>query len=954
MPEKPFAVRTDAREFKEDGMMSLEDKILRARGCGGGSWAARIYAEIAYAAAVSAANGHKYDDVVEKAIDMLVTAAEADGRVVTKSVAEATEQVLMPLAELAKSYKVHCIAHAHIDMNWMWGFQETTAVTVDTFRTILDLMKEYPDMTFGQSQASTYQIIEEYAPEMLEEIKERVREGRWEVTASTWVETDKNMPNGESLARHILYTKRYLSKLLDIPAESLDLDFEPDTFGHNISVPEICSKGGVKYYYHCRGGHSDEFIYRWRARSGAELLVWREPEWYSYVIDPEMFRKVPQLCARYGIKSFLSLYGVGDHGGGPTRRDIERLITINSWPIMPTLVFSTYGAFYSELEAHRDSFPVIEGEVNFIFTGCYTTQTRIKMANRIAEDRMYESEMISSAAHVLADAPRFKESYGKAWEHILFNHFHDILPGSGVVDTREYALGHFQRAMAAVQTNANRSMRAIAAAIDTSSIPLECIEDSTSQGAAVGYTTRIAFHYQMPRAERGLGKKRIFHLFNTTQYDFDGVCELTTWDWNYPASLATFTDTEGNVAQSRCTIDGGAYWDHRYKTFVVRVKVPAMGYATYLLDQRSAADYAPPLAQRKHGHFDDYNDSDIVMENEKIRAVFDHATMQLLSLVDKKTGEDMIGLPSASFRLVQENLIHGHTSWRVGDAMTTENLNETKNVVVSEINLGAVRKHIKYSFAFGQRSRLNVTVILNDGSSLLDFDVEVDFHEVCGSENIPQLNFIAPVGYAVANYRYDVPFGTLDRPAIAHDVPANSYAAAISADGEDKPSVMVVTDTKYGFRGNDNAIAVTLIRATRDPDPYPEYGKHNFRIGVGVVDGIANTTLNRAASQYVHSIAVCSARPSKGTLPMNGQLFSVDGNVRISSVKTAEDCDGLIIRLSDIAGKDGSFKLTFQKPLSSAHETDLNENVLSDLAVSGCELQTKIEAYGVKTLLVRF
>ena len=934
--------------------MSLEDKILQAKGCGGGAWAARIYAELGYASAVSAANDHAYDELVEKACDTLIEGALREGRVVTMSVAQAAEAVLMPLAELAKSYKVHCVSHAHIDMNWQWGFQETAAVTVDTFRTILDLMKEYPDLTFGQSQASTYQIVEEYAPEMLEEIKQRIHEGRWEVTASTWVETDKNMPNGESLARHILYTKRYLSKLLDIPAESLNLDFEPDTFGHNISVPEICAKGGVKYYYHCRGNHSDEFVYRWRARSGAELLVWREPEWYNYTIDPEMFRKVPGLCGRYGMKSYLSVYGVGDHGGGPTRRDVDRLIAINSWPIMPTLVFSTYGAFFAELEAQREKFPIMEGEINFIFTGCYTTQTRIKMANRIAEDRMYESEMISSAANVLAGGARYNKSFAKAWEQILFNHFHDILPGSGVIDTREYALGHFQRAMAAIQTNANQSMRALAEAIDTSSIPVEAIGDSISQGAAVGFATNQPSHYQMPRAERGLGKKRIFHLFNSTQYDFDGVTDITVWDWGYDAGRAAFTDTNGNVADSRCFGNDLPYMGHRYKLYTVHVKVPAMGYATYVLDQKEAPEFVAPVAQRGHIHFDDFNDGDIVMENDKIRAVFDHGTMQLISLVDKASGEDMIGLPSATFRLVQENVVHGMTSWRVGDAMSIENLNETRNVVVSEINLGPVRKIIRYALSFGQRSRLNVTVVLNDGSSMLDFDISVDFHEVCGGENIPQLNFIAPVGYSVANYRYDVPFGTLDRPAIEHDVPANSYAAAISSDGEDKKAVMVVTDTKYGFRGANNAIAVTLIRASRDPDPYPEYGKHNIRIGVGIVDGVANATLDKMASQYIHPLAVCSARAGKGDLPMDGRFLHVEGNVRISAVKTAEDVDGLIVRLSDISGKGGAFKLSFAKTVVSAQETDLNENVLGDLAVSGNDVCADVEAFGVKTVLVRF
>jgi alpha-mannosidase len=286
--------------------------------------------------------------------------------------------------------------------------------------------------------------------------------------------------------------------------------------------------------------------------------------------------------------------------------------------------------------------------------------------------------------------------------------------------------------------------------------------------------------------------------------------------------------------------------------------------------------------------------------------------------------------------------------------MTVENLNETRNVVVGEINLGPIRKVIRYSFSFGQRSRLGVTVSLNDGSSMLDFDISVDFHEVCGGENIPQLNFIAPVGYAVANYRYDVPFGTLDRPEIEHDVPANSYAAAVSADGEEKPSLMVVTDTKYGFRGANNAIAVTLIRASRDPDPYPEYGKHSIRIGVGIVDGVANATLDQAAVQYVHPLALCSARAGKGTLPMNGQFLKVQGDVRISAVKTAEDVDGVIVRLSDISGKGGAFKLTFAGAVASAQETDLNENVLGDLTVAGNDVCAEVEAYGVKTVLVRF
>ncbi len=935
--------------------MSLYDKLATVTARGGQSaWATRIACELNFASSLSQVNDHAYDALIESAVDTLKAGMDAEGGVITKTLAEKVEEMLLPLSEDAKSYRVHCLAHAHIDMNWMWGFQETASVTVDTFRTVLDLMKEYPTLTFGQSQASTYQIIEEFAPDMLEEIKERIAEGRWEVTASTWVETDKNMTSGESLARHILYTRRYLSKLLDIPADSMNMDFEPDTFGHNVSIPEICTKGGVKYYYHWRGYDGEDIAYRWRARSGAELLVWREPVCYNYTVNGDMFRNIPQTCARHGLKSYLSVYGVGDHGGGPTRRDVDRLIEIAKWPIMPTVMFSTYGAFFRELEAYRETLPVHEGEINFVFTGCYTSQSRIKLANRIAEDRVYESEFLGAAANALADGPRYNSSFGKAWEQILFNHFHDILPGSGVVDTREYAMGQFQRAMAAIQTNANCAMRSLAAAIDTSSIE-EIIEgDSSSQGSAVGFMSDHGNHYQMPRAERGLGKKRIFHLFNSTQYDFDGVVDLTVWDWNYDPALAVFATPDGEQTQHKLLANNQGYWGHQFKNFAVRVKVPALGYATYTLDRCERDVPAASLVANTHPMRDRYNDGDLVMENECVRAVFDHGTMQLISLIDKASGDDLVMLPTANFRLIRENTVHGMTSWRVGDYMTVENLNETQDVRVHDINLGGVRKWIRYDLPFGERSKLGVTVTLNDASKMLDFDITVDFHEICKGAYIPQLNFYAPVGYDVSNYRYDVPFGTLDRSEIAHDVPANSFGVALPAAGEDQKALMLISDSKYGFRGNENALALTLIRASCDPDPYPEYGIHRIRLGLGVVDSVENGVLYREAAKFVHPVATCSTRSGKGTLAMSGKLLTVNGDVRISAIKTPEDMDGLVVRLSDASGKGSAVELTFAKALTAAYDADINETVLNDLPFDGETVSTTVEPFGVKTVIVQF
>jgi len=933
--------------------MTLYDKLAFVSGKKNTSaWSARIAAELNYAAGVSTAKAHKYDALIEGVADELLASSDRAGGVLTKNACMAAEKALLPIAEDAKSYKVHCVSHAHIDMNWMWGFQETASVTVDTFRTVLDLMKEYPKLTFAQSQASTYRIIEDFAPEMLKEIRQRVKEGRWEVTASTWVETDKNMPNGESLSRHILYTHRYLSGLLGIPVESMNLDFEPDTFGHNITVPEICNKGGVKYYYQCRGNEDEVCAYLWRARSGAEVLVWREPRWYNFTVESNMFSQVAQLCEREGLKCFLSVYGVGDHGGGPTRRDVDRLIEMSKWPIMPEICFSTYHAFFEELEAYRSKLPVMEGELNYVFTGCYSSQSRIKMANRICEDRLYESEMLGAAANVLAHGPRYNKTFSKAWEQVLFNQFHDILPGSGVVETRDYAMGQFQRAMAAIDTNANCAMRYLASAIDTSAIDAEIDDGSVSEGAGVGFRVDIGSHYGLPRSERGVGKKRIFHLFNTTQYDFDGVCDLTVWDWNYDTGRAVIANAEGNPVEFNVLDWGEHYWGHIYKNFAVKAHIPALGYATYTLDMNPIT--GNPAGFNSADRTDNYSDADIVMENDCVRAVFDHSTMELISLVDKKTGEESVALPTAYFRYIMENTVHGMTAWRVGDYMTVKNLNETSDVHVYDINLWGIRKWIRYNLKFGERSSLSVTVTLNDGCSILDFDVKVDFHEIGNGNATPQLNFFAPVGYQVSNYRYDVPFGTLDRPAIAHDVPANSFAAAIPAEGEEKPALMLISDSKYGFRGNDNALALTLIRASSDPDPYPEYGNHCMRIGLGIVNGVENHKLFAAAAGFVHPVSACSARKGKGELPLCGKLFEIDGNVHLSAVKTAEDFDGLTIRFFDESGNGSKYTFTFSKPISGAFESGLDELNVKEIAFNGNAVSGSVEPYAVKTLLIKF
>ena len=247
----------------------------------------RIIGQMKLAYLISKSLDGKYHDLIRAAEQSIIADCQKTG-LITPEAVEKAEKILMPIQAEAKSYQIICAAHAHIDMNWQWGWDETVGVVLDTLRTMLDIMNEYPEYKFSQSQASVYKIVEDYDPEMLEEIKQRVKEGRWEVTAATWVECDKNMPSGESLARQMLYAKAYLTKLFDLPEGYLSIDFEPDTFGHSRFVPEMLNEAGIKYYYHCRGKGSGEQLYRWVGPSGAEVLVNREANFYFTNVDELM------------------------------------------------------------------------------------------------------------------------------------------------------------------------------------------------------------------------------------------------------------------------------------------------------------------------------------------------------------------------------------------------------------------------------------------------------------------------------------------------------------------------------------------------------------------------------------------------------------------------------------------------------------------------------------------
>lgn len=911
----------------------------------------RIISELEFAIRLNETVNGRFDSCISEAIAFLLSRMETDG-VLTKASCDHVEQILMPCHASAKEYKLILAGHAHIDMDWMWSYQETVAITLSTFRTVLNLMDQYPDFCFSQSQASVYKIVEEYDPELMPRIRARILEGRWEVTASAWVETDKNMPNTESLLRHIEYTRNYLSETWGIDASRLEIDFSPDTFGHSANIPEIDIFGGVKYMYHCRALDGEPSLYRWKAPSGKELLVYREQYWYNSGITPKVglgLIDVARICA--GFKTGLVVYGVGDHGGGPTRRDIENALEMAQWPIWPTVKFGSFAEFFHEAESVREKLPVIERELNFVFTGCYTTQARIKRANRKAEAALNEAEAWLS----FSGRKLHRNKHEQAWQNVLYGHFHDIITGSCVPESRENAMGQFSKALAYANTQFSNSVSTIASMIDTSGIETDSnIALSQSEGAGGGFNmgvcsdaftpTGIGFdavsHNGVPNPERGCGKIRIFNIFNSTTTFRRTVAEITVWDWVGDLRRIQFKDIHGNPLRHQL-IDQKmqVYWDHRFIRILVDVNIPAMGYTTVIMSEAEATGYP---VYRQPERRSEYPYNNIVLENDLIRAEFHRVSGRLISLTDKENGQEYIRQDSSAGLSIISMETKTNNAWNIGQYLNSESMSAPTGI--ERLTDGPLMSGLRASYQWGQ-SKIKITSLLYAGEKAIRLCVETEWNERFGKDITPLLVFQVPHGFQTQKYMFDVPGGIQYRAPRNMDMPGLQFCAAIR---EDSTALALIPDSKYGYRADGDNLAVSLINTSRNPDPFPDRGMHVVNIALAISKDDPKL-LEDTATVFNHPAYFMSNSSHPGTLPAEMSFLSFESRSTVlSAVIPTEQPNVYRVRYYENGGNDDTLILKFSKAPLRAISIDLRgPEVTSDLQISGNEVSVTAKAFSL-------
>jgi len=843
-----------------------------------------------------------------------------------KSAVENAENLLAPIGEALKEYTIYCVGHAHIDMNWMWNWPETVSVTNDTFSTVDRLMDEFPDFKFSQSQASTYLAAKEYLPEVYEMIRRRIKEGRWEVTANTWVECEENIASGEILCRHLLYTKRFMREEFGFELDKVKIDWEPDLFGHPHTLPGILAKAGVKFYYFCRGGKGHRLFW-WQSPDKSRVLAFDDAVlWYNGEITPDLTRLIFDFEKATGLKEYLFVYGVGDHGGGPTRRDLMTALDMNSWRIYPKVKLSTTEEFFSAIE-HKipDNLPVVDDELNFVFQGCYTSQSNVKRANRYGENRLVEAETLAVIGSRLLDMPYPSKDLWIGWRNTMFNQFHDILPGSGVHATYEYAQGLFQETLARTSMIKTRTLRTLAKRVDTtfaeniSTCNMIGAKVGPGIGAGAGYESNMG---KVSALSGGAVSAEPFLIYNPNPWKRDELAVVTVWDKHIQDDRLKVISPDGKQLPAQI-IGRGGYWGHSFATIAFPAKeLPPVGYRVYTITHTDSPNTSESAVKTSGSN---------VIENEFFRLEVDEKAGAISSLIDKRSGFDLV--PSGKRIGILQWLLeepHGMTAWEIGKIAKQMDIDQAVKVEMIQKGpyLGTIRVHHKLN-----DSRFTLDISLKAGVPRVDFVLNTMWLERGAPDiGVPMLKVAFPVAIKSDKAKFDIPCGFIERPTNGDEVPAIKWVDLTGdrIDGKGSAGLTLVNESKYGHNTSESEIRLTLLRSSYDPDPLPEISQHEIKFAIiPHDDNWTPSDCARVGYEFNHNIEVVATDVHKGELPSERSFISIEPkNVMISGIKKAEDTDEIVIRLYENDGNDTTAIVCLDPSLVKPHKVAMQTDIL--------------------------
>ncbi|TFC82057.1 alpha-mannosidase [Cryobacterium sp. TmT2-59] len=408
---------------------------------------------------------------IRRALESCIDAMDPDDVAGTAGLGRAALAAVLARPANASAHRLHAVGHVHIDSAWLWPVRETVRKVARTFSNVLSLMEENPDFAFAASSAQQYAWLKEHYPELFARVKAQVAAGRFVPVGGMWVESDTNMPGGEALARQFVTGKRFFIE--EFGVEPLEV-WLPDSFGYSAALPQIMVAAGSRWFLTQKTSWNETNLmphhtFRWEGIDGTQIFTHFPPvdTYNAQLSGEEPARAERQYAEKGAANTSLVPFGWGDGGGGPTEEMIAAARRTASLGGSPTVELSTPRRFFEAAEAEYPEPPVWSGELYLEFhRGTYTSQARTKRGNCRSEHLLREAELWACAASVSSGAEYPYDALEQAWQTVLLQQFHDILPGSSIAWVHQEAERNYAAVADALTTLIEVSARQMCGAGD--------------------------------------------------------------------------------------------------------------------------------------------------------------------------------------------------------------------------------------------------------------------------------------------------------------------------------------------------------------------------------------------------------------------------------------------------------------------------------------------------------
>lgn len=770
------------------------------------------------------------------------------------------------------------IGNAHIDPVWLWQWREGYHEVKATFRSALDRMNETPDFVFTCACACYYAWVEENDPEMFEEIRARVKEGRWGIVGGMWIQPDMNVPSGESIVRQTLLSQRYFKEKFGITAT---VGYNVDTFGHNAMLPQILQKAGMGAYVWMRPSPQEndqipEGPLRWEGADGTEVLAFHNPVDYSgYTRKRQQGEKIDYILEKGDslAQPMMCFYGVGNHGGGPTIQNLKEIAEyMQSAPRGDQVRFGTPMDYFAALQ--KETLPQWKGELQHHASGCYSTHSRSKRLHREAENALLRMEKLGALSQALTGHTLKKPFVRQAWENLLFNEFHDLMGGCSLPEALEDACCQLDETLSIADREENAALQRLSWQIDTSKGLLKPVRSKDEDWKLWGI--------------QELGTPVV--VFNPHGFEAEDSVVIRR-------PLLAVEDNEGQpipVQIIRATRTNGKsdHWDSLF-----RARVPAYGYRVYwvYLQEKDTKPVQP-----------EWNVGPNVLENRFLRAELDPKTGMLRHLIHKASGRDALS-GAATVRLMD---ISANDTWAHNVFTFDQEAGAFGDAEIALEEKGPVRAVLRVTSRHGE-STLCQRYILYADADQLEMNVQLEARE---KHRMVKLCLPTDCERSLA----EIPYGVLERKPNGQEEPCQRFVVMAGKDG----GLALLNKGKYSYSVQDGELRMTLantsIYADHYGQPYRDEScqfmdqeKQTIRLVLVPFAGEwQDASLPQRAETLNQPMPCIEETYHKGPLPEQMAGFSTSNpGVMLTALKRAEDENGYVLRAVETLGRETQAQL---------------------------------------------